>query len=63
MDASRVGGSTINSGSYVRNTLIFGEDTTLEDIYRSPHGTSMGEEDQSSTFQRLEVVAPSGKLG
>lgn len=63
MDASRVGGSTIHSGSHVRNGMIFGEDTTLEDIYLAPHGTSMGEEDQSSNFQRFIEVAPSGKLG
>jgi len=63
MDASRVGGSTIHSGSHVRNGTIFGEDTTLEDIYRTPHGISMGEEDQSSNFKRFIVEAPSGKLG
>mmetsp|Transcript_10925 Transcript_10925/g.20355 ORF Transcript_10925/g.20355 Transcript_10925/m.20355 type:complete len:518 (+) Transcript_10925:488-2041(+) len=56
-------GSTINSGS-IRN-MIFGDDTTLENLYRSPQCTSstMMGDDQSNQFQCVTVVAPSGKLG
>mmetsp|Transcript_36865 Transcript_36865/g.77827 ORF Transcript_36865/g.77827 Transcript_36865/m.77827 type:complete len:979 (-) Transcript_36865:324-3260(-) len=56
--ASTIGGnSTINGGSKLTG-MIFGDDPTLEDIYRSPQcSTNEGE------FERLTVVAPSGKLG
>mmetsp|Transcript_31624 Transcript_31624/g.66259 ORF Transcript_31624/g.66259 Transcript_31624/m.66259 type:complete len:465 (-) Transcript_31624:716-2110(-) len=56
-------GSTIHSGS-IRN-VVFGDDTTLENLYRSPQCTSssiMGD-DQSIQFQYVTVVAPPGKLG
>mmetsp|Transcript_37009 Transcript_37009/g.68553 ORF Transcript_37009/g.68553 Transcript_37009/m.68553 type:complete len:410 (-) Transcript_37009:367-1596(-) len=63
-DATLVGGSTINSGSHVRN-MIFGDDPTLEGIYTPPLGTSstMMGDDPSDQFQSVTVVAPSGKLG
>eukprot|EP00584_Thalassiosira_punctigera_P013261 CAMPEP_0172564522 /NCGR_PEP_ID=MMETSP1067-20121228/104709_1 /TAXON_ID=265564 ORGANISM="Thalassiosira punctigera, Strain Tpunct2005C2" /NCGR_SAMPLE_ID=MMETSP1067 /ASSEMBLY_ACC=CAM_ASM_000444 /LENGTH=409 /DNA_ID=CAMNT_0013355213 /DNA_START=1 /DNA_END=1227 /DNA_ORIENTATION=+ len=62
---STINGSTINSGSYVRRHMIFGEDATLEAMYRPPDSASsaMMGEDQSQQFQTVTVVAPSGKLG
>ena len=51
---SRMGDTTINSGSKV---MTFGEDTTLEDIYQSPSGTS------DATLDLITVVAPEGPLG
>lgn len=49
-----MGDSTINSGSKV---MMFREDTTLEDIYQSPSGTS------DATLDLITVVAPEGPLG
>jgi len=61
-----MGESTINSGSYVRNNIIFGDDTTLENMYQSPECTtsaSMGDDIISNQLQYTTVVAPAGKLG
>ena len=64
MDAhSRMGGSTIASGytgTVGSKAMIFGDDTTLEDIYQTPSGASEGED---LSFQKLTVVCPAGKLG
>lgn len=49
MGASRVGGSTVGP--------VFGEDTTLEDVFHSQHGSS------TPDFRQLKVPAPSGELG
>jgi len=70
---SRMGDSTIHSGSYIRNnSAIFKDDTTLEDLYHhssSPQGTTFASTTTSNSksnnnnFQRLLVHAPSGQLG
>jgi len=58
------GGSTIHDGSKI---MIFGDDPTLEDIYRSPQSSNMGGDHHynggSNNFDRITVVAPAGKLG
>jgi len=56
MGASLIGESTANSGSNF-HSLAFGEDTTLEDLYRTPDGSN------DPAFQRFTVVAPPGQLG
>ena len=58
------GGSTIHDGSKI---MIFGDDPTLEDIYRIPQSSNMGGDHHynggSNNFDRVTVVAPAGKLG
>ena len=55
-----VGGSTVFSGS---NRIIFGDDTTLEDIYQTPFEDGTETNEDTSDFKRIKVVAPPGKLG
>merc|ERR1712087_264533 len=45
--------------------MIFGEDTTLEDIYKSPQcaDSTLMEDEQFNQYHCFTVVAPSGKLG
>lgn len=53
-----IGGSTMHSGSKLH---IFGDDPTLEDMYRSPRCSDvMGRDDG---FELKTVMAPAGKLG
>eukprot|EP00804_Cyclotella_cryptica_P014150 CCRYP_005585-RA/>CCRYP_005585-RA protein AED:0.09 eAED:0.09 QI:183/1/1/1/1/1/3/142/836 len=49
------------SGKSNPNKLVFNDDNTLEDIYRTPECTIYDQEDSNS--ERLTVVAPAGKLG
>ena len=62
--------STITGGTANNPTgrMEFGDDPTLEDVYRTPDpsnasGAAFDEEEGSSNLQRLVVVAPGGKLG
>mmetsp|Transcript_20542 Transcript_20542/g.49404 ORF Transcript_20542/g.49404 Transcript_20542/m.49404 type:complete len:800 (+) Transcript_20542:307-2706(+) len=57
--ASRMGGSTIYSGSKTPN-MIFGDDTTLEDAF---HANEDGNGRNDASFRRMTVIAPAGKLG
>ena len=57
--ASRMGGSTIYSGSKTPN-MIFGDDTTLEVAF---HANEDGNGQNEAMFRRMTVIAPAGKLG
>lgn len=57
--ASKMGGSTIYSGS---KNVMFGDDNTLEDIYRTNNAMNKNDMEDAS-FQRITVSAPAGKLG
>ena len=65
---STIAQSTITGGTANNPTgsMEFGEDTTLEDVYSPSNASGAAfpdEEEGSSNFQRLVVVAPGGKLG
>merc|ERR1712206_69391 len=68
--STKAGGSTIVSGgtATLQGRMVFGDDTTLEDVYKTPD-TSTNPDDMDeeqgggSSYQRLIVVAPGGKLG
>lgn len=49
------------SGKSNPNKVVFNDDNTLEDIYRTPECTIYDQEDANS--ERVTVVAPAGKLG
>merc|ERR1712176_754917 len=59
--ASILGGGTIGGSTIGSKHTIFGEDPTLEDMYRSPRHSDLKGEDGS--FELKTVVAPAGKLG
>jgi len=59
------GGSTL-PGSTVNGRMMFGDDPTLEDAFGTPEydaSNSRGNNGEGSSFQRLVVMAPAGKLG
>lgn len=61
MSNSRFGGSTIGS-----NRMMFSDDVDFEDVYATPDGNNLTQEDNDTTtnsFQRITVVAPAGMLG
>ena len=59
MSNSRFGGSTIGS-----NRMMFSDDVDFEDVYATPDGNNLTQEDNDTdSFQRITVVAPAGMLG
>lgn len=59
MSNSRFGGSTIGS-----NRMMFSDDVDFEDVYATPDGNNLTQEDNdTNSFQRITVVAPAGMLG
>lgn len=69
--STKAGGSTIVSGgtATLQGRMVFGDDTTLEDVYKTPDTSTNPDDDMDeeqgggSSYQRLIVVAPGGKLG
>ena len=69
--STKAGGSTIVSGgtATLQGRMVFGDDTTLEDVYKTPDTSTNPADDMDeeqgggSSYQRLIVVAPGGKLG
>lgn len=59
------GGGTVGGGTIGTSTIgaskafLFGDDPTLEDVYRNPDMGEGGDE----KFAQITVVAPAGKLG
>ena len=60
MDATTTTGYTSGVGSAY--PMTFADDTTLDDAYQTPADLEYGEEDDED-YERVVVVAPSGKLG
>lgn len=60
MDATTATGYTSGVGSAY--PMTFADDTTLDDAYQTPADLEYGEEDDED-YERVVVVAPSGKLG
>lgn len=59
------GGASTLMGSTMTGSgrMMFGEDATLEDAYRTPENDSSNGNREAQSFQRLVVEAPAGKLG
>ena len=59
MDATTATGYTGVGSSY---PMTFADDTTLDDAYQTPDAIGY-EEEEDEDYERIEVVAPPGKLG